>query len=113
VRKKNNEGLHNFYLSPDITKVIREETDTKFLSENVKVRDDLRDLGIGILKGTVFSHVDWIHIAQDTVQWWALVNMALNLQVPSEEFSFGLIQQILASHQESPQCPYHLLLKCS
>jgi hypothetical protein len=58
--------------------------DTKFLYENVEVRDHLRDLGIGILRGTVFSHVDWIHIAQDTVQLWALVNMAM----PSGEFFF-------------------------
>jgi hypothetical protein len=87
--------------------------DTKFLSENVEVRDHLRDLDIGILRGTVFSHVDWIHIAQDTVQWWALVNMAMNLQVPREQFSFELIQQLLASHPESPPWPYHFLLKCS
>jgi hypothetical protein len=26
--------------------------------------------------------VDWIHLAQDRVQWWALVNMVMNLWVP-------------------------------
>jgi hypothetical protein len=25
---------------------------------------------------------DWIHLAQDRDQWWALVNMVMNLQVP-------------------------------
>jgi hypothetical protein len=26
--------------------------------------------------------VDWIYLAQDRVQWWALANIILNLQVP-------------------------------
>jgi hypothetical protein len=26
--------------------------------------------------------VDWIHLAQDKDQWWALVNTVMNLQVP-------------------------------
>jgi hypothetical protein len=26
--------------------------------------------------------VDWINFAQDRAQWWALVNMVRNLQVP-------------------------------
>jgi hypothetical protein len=25
--------------------------------------------------------VEWIHLAQDRDQWWALVNMVMNLQV--------------------------------
>jgi hypothetical protein len=25
--------------------------------------------------------VDWIHVAQDREQWWALVNTVVNLQV--------------------------------
>jgi hypothetical protein len=25
--------------------------------------------------------LDWIHLAQDRDQWWALVNMIMNLQV--------------------------------
>jgi hypothetical protein len=26
--------------------------------------------------------VDWMHLAQDRDQWWALVNMIMNLWVP-------------------------------
>jgi len=25
--------------------------------------------------------MDWIYLAQDRVQWWALVNMMMNIQV--------------------------------
>jgi hypothetical protein len=35
---------------------------------------DLREVGI--------DWADWIQLAQDRVQWWAFVNMAMNLQVP-------------------------------
>jgi hypothetical protein len=26
--------------------------------------------------------VDWIHLAQDVDQWWALLNTVMNLRVP-------------------------------
>jgi hypothetical protein len=26
--------------------------------------------------------VDWMHLAQDRGQWWALVNMVINVSVP-------------------------------
>jgi hypothetical protein len=26
--------------------------------------------------------VDWIHVAQNRNEWWALVNMVMNLRVP-------------------------------
>jgi hypothetical protein len=35
---------------------------------------DLREIG--------WEGVDWIHLAQDWNQWWALVNLVINLQVP-------------------------------
>jgi hypothetical protein len=38
------------------------------------IRMDLREIGL--------EGVDWIHLAQDRNQWWALVNMVMSLQVP-------------------------------
>jgi hypothetical protein len=29
-----------------------------------------------------WEDVDWIHLAQDRVQWWGLVNVVVNLYVP-------------------------------
>jgi hypothetical protein len=29
-----------------------------------------------------FGDVDWIYLAQNRNQWWALVNTVMNLQVP-------------------------------
>jgi hypothetical protein len=26
--------------------------------------------------------MDWIHVAQNSVQWWAVVNMVMNIRVP-------------------------------
>jgi hypothetical protein len=37
------------------------------------IRMDLREIGWEI--------VDWMHLAQDGDQWWALVNMVMNLWV--------------------------------
>jgi len=33
--------------------------------------------------------MDWIDLAQDTNRWWALVNAAMNLWVPSKERGRG------------------------
>ena len=33
------------------------------------------------LRGTGWGGMDWIDLAQDRDQWWALVNMAVNLRV--------------------------------
>jgi hypothetical protein len=35
---------------------------------------DLREKGCEV--------VDWIHLAQDKDQWWAVVNTVMNLRVP-------------------------------
>jgi hypothetical protein len=34
------------------------------------------------LRETECGGVDWIHLAQNRDQWWALVNTVMNLQVP-------------------------------
>jgi hypothetical protein len=35
------------------------------------IRMNLREIG--------WESVDWIHLAQDRDQWWALMNMVMNL----------------------------------
>jgi hypothetical protein len=37
------------------------------------IRSDVRDVGWEI--------VDWIHLAQDRDQWWAVVNTVMNLRI--------------------------------
>jgi hypothetical protein len=34
------------------------------------------------IKEVRYEDVDWIHLVQDKVQWWALMNMVMNLWVP-------------------------------
>jgi hypothetical protein len=38
------------------------------------IRMDLREVR--------WEGMDWIHLAQDRDQWWAVVNTAMNLRVP-------------------------------
>jgi hypothetical protein len=52
-------------------------------------RDQQEGLGIDvrvilewILGGVGWEDVDWIHLAQDKNQFWALVSTVMNLQVP-------------------------------
>jgi hypothetical protein len=40
--------------------------------DNIKI--DLREIQI--------NEANWIWLAQDRVQWWASVNMVMNIQVP-------------------------------
>jgi hypothetical protein len=52
--------------------------------EGVKGRDYLRGLGVDIIKmciKEVCGGVNWMHLAQDAVQWWALVNTVMNFRV--------------------------------
>jgi hypothetical protein len=63
----------------------RRKLHTKFGFENTKGRDHLGILGVVwriILKwisNKMAVMMDWIHLAQERVQWWALVNTVLNL----------------------------------
>jgi hypothetical protein len=38
------------------------------------IRMDLKEIG--------WEGVDWMHLALDRDQWWAVVNTVMNLQVP-------------------------------
>jgi hypothetical protein len=57
--------------------------------ENLKGRDHLEDLGIDrriilewILRDIGWEGVEWIHLGQDRDQWWALLNMVMDLCIP-------------------------------
>jgi hypothetical protein len=34
------------------------------------------------LKDITWECLDWIHLAQDRVQWWAIVNTVMNFRAP-------------------------------
>jgi hypothetical protein len=101
-RKLHNDELHNLYSSPNIVRVIKSRRMTwaghvarvgrgvyrvlvgrpegkrplgrhrRRWEDNIRM--DLREIGI--------DETSWIELAQDTVQWWAFVNMVMNLGVP-------------------------------
>jgi hypothetical protein len=103
-RKLHNEELHGLYSSPSIVRVIKVRRmrwaghvarmgevrgaynilvgrpegrrplgrPRRRWADNIKM--DLREIG--------FGDVDWIHWAQDSDRWWALVNTVMNLRVP-------------------------------
>jgi len=52
--------------------------------------------------------MDWMHLAQDSDQWWALVNTVMNLWIP---------QKVPEHHHllllPPPPLPLALLLLCS
>jgi hypothetical protein len=59
----------------------------KFQLKIRKERDTSEDLGMDrrlMLKSyrNRFKRVEWINMAQDGVQWEALVNTAMNLRIP-------------------------------
>jgi hypothetical protein len=103
-RGMHNEELHNLYASPNIVRVIKSRR-TRWLEHvtlvgeiinayelwtgNLKGRDHSKDLGVDvsiILEG--WEGVEWMHLAQDRDQWWALVNKLMNLRVPLKDEEF-------------------------
>jgi hypothetical protein len=55
----------------------------------VRERGHLEDAGIdGRILRWVWGGMDWVHLAQDRDKWWALLNMVMNLQVPSNTGNF-------------------------
>jgi hypothetical protein len=103
-RKLHNDELHDLYSSPNIVRVIKSrrmrgaghvarmgegrgayrvlvgrpecmrqlERPRRRWEDNTKM--DLGEIGI--------DGANWIRLAQDRVQWWAFVNMMMNLRVP-------------------------------
>jgi hypothetical protein len=103
-RKLHNDELHSLYSSPNIVKVIKSKTmrwtghaarmgegrgvyrvlvgrpegkrplgrPRSRWEDNIKM--GLREIGI--------DGANWIQLAQDRVQWWACVNVVMNLRVP-------------------------------
>jgi hypothetical protein len=92
-RKLHNDELHNLYSSPNIVRVIKARR-LRWVGHVTHMRE-----GRGVYRVLVgksegkrplgrFRHRwedgwgDWIQLAQDRVQWWAFVNMVMNLWVP-------------------------------
>jgi hypothetical protein len=56
--------------------------------QKLKGRNHLGDKGVNrdnikmYLTDTGSEYMDWIHLAQDRVQWQVVVNMVVNLVVP-------------------------------
>jgi hypothetical protein len=49
------------------------------------------------LKEYVWKEGDWIHLAPDRIQWWALVNTAMNIRFCEREQFLLLTERWLAS----------------
>jgi hypothetical protein len=103
-RKLHNDELHSLYSSPNIVRVIKSRRMRwvghvaqmgegrgvyRFLvgkpeGKRALVRPSYRwEDNIKLdLRETEIDGANWIWLAQDRVQWWAFVNMGINLQVP-------------------------------
>jgi hypothetical protein len=64
---------------------------TEFWSENPKERHRLGSLGVGLLQFSIkrrilrYDVMDWVHLAHDRIQCWAVVNTVRNLLFPWQE----------------------------
>jgi hypothetical protein len=107
-RKLHNDELHSLYSSPNIVRVIKSRRmrwaghvarmgegrgvyrvlvgrpegkrplgrPRRRWEDNIKL--DLREIGI--------YGENWIWLAQDRFQWWAFVNMVMNLRIPQRKW---------------------------
>jgi hypothetical protein len=57
------------------------ETHTEFWSENLKRRDSLEDLKVDEMIILKWEGEEWIHVAQFTDQWRAVVITIMNLRI--------------------------------
>jgi hypothetical protein len=103
-RKLHTEELNDFYSSPNIVRVIKSRR-MKWAGHVARVRERRsvyrvlvrkparkRPLGIARcrwedninmdLQEVGCGGMDWIELAQDRNEWWALLNMVMNLRVP-------------------------------
>jgi hypothetical protein len=109
-RKLHNEELHNLYSLPSIIRIIKSRRIrwagyVAWMGEKrnayrilVGKQEWKRPLGRprcrwmdNIKKGpreVGWDGVDWVDLAEDRDQWWALVNMVMNLQVPWDAGKF-------------------------
>jgi hypothetical protein len=60
------------------------ERKRSFRSPRPRWKDNIR-MGI---REIGWEGVDWMHLAQDRDQWWALVNMVMSLLVPEKVGDF-------------------------
>jgi hypothetical protein len=55
----------------------------RFWSKNLNGREHLEDIREDVirmdLRETAWEVVDWMHLAQDSDQWWNLLNTVMNL----------------------------------
>jgi hypothetical protein len=91
-RKLHNEELHNLHTSLNIIRVIKSRRMRNVYKTLVRNPELIRSLGRSRrkwednirtdLREVGWEGVDWIHMAQDRDQWWAVVNSTMNLRVP-------------------------------
>jgi hypothetical protein len=102
-RELHNEELHNLYSSPNIIRMIKSRRMrwAVHVARILDMRNAYRILGksegkrpLGRprrrwvdtikmdLREIEWDGMDWIKLAQDRDQWWALVNTVMNLRVP-------------------------------
>jgi hypothetical protein len=84
-----NEELHNLYSSPNIIRMIRRRMRWPWHVARMGEKDhqEAQDVGGWIILKWVLREIgwggmDWIDLAEDRLQWRALVNTVMDLRVP-------------------------------
>jgi hypothetical protein len=126
-RKLHNEELHNLYISPDISMIrsrtIKWERQVVHMGEMrnaykilagkcegnrplARLRRRWDDDTKTDVRETMWHGVDWIHLTRYMIQWWASVNLVMNLpySIKGDEFHDQL--RVLPTSQERLQNAY-------